>query len=302
MTGFGDLLRQARDVKGVSLREAERATRISRNYLAALEGEEFTYLPAATYARGIVRNYAQYLGLDPATVVEKFEKQSGNQSDSFALLPATGPIDAQSHWVPNFAIIAFMVVMSAVVFAWMYSAYFQETGSLATTTVGVATVTPVSGSILGVTTPVATIPVQGGGMATTTPEPEPTATAPAQATPEPGPATPEAQNEPAEEAAPLDASTEEPADESAEDAEAAASGSGAHAFVIWVIEDVWVQVTLNGEAEPAFDDVLPAGSERVFYGDSVTISSGNAEHVRLWVDGEDYGTLGDSWDATFTYP
>ena len=39
-------------------------------------------------------------------------------------------------------------VMSLVVFTWMYSAYFREADSLATGTVGVSTVTPVSGSIL----------------------------------------------------------------------------------------------------------------------------------------------------------
>jgi cytoskeleton protein RodZ len=300
MTGFGELLRQARDAKGVSLREAERSTRISRNYLAALEEEEFADLPAATYARGIVRNYAQYLGLDPAGIVKRYEEATGSASETFELTPATGPLDAQSHWAPNFAMIAFMVVMSAVVFAWMYSAYFQDTGTVPTSTVGVATMTPMSGSILGLVTPQATVPVQGGGSATPTPTPveattlEAAPTEGVEAPTEPA-ATPESVEELAEATEPVS-----PDDATPDPATAEPVGTGAHTFVIWVDAEVWVQVTLDGVV--VFDGVLPADSERIYYGDSAAITSGNAANVRLWVDGEDLGTLGDTWNATFAYP
>ncbi|MBX6342733.1 MAG: helix-turn-helix domain-containing protein, partial [Thermomicrobiaceae bacterium] len=124
MSNFGELLRQARAYKGVTLREAERATRINRQYLAALEQEEFADLPPLTYARGIVRNYAEYLGLDPLNVQAMFEEVHGQRSGGFQVVPAVKPLDIPSHWAPNFAIIAFMVVISAVIFAWLYSAYF----------------------------------------------------------------------------------------------------------------------------------------------------------------------------------
>ena len=66
---FGDTLRQARAHKGVTLREAEVATRINRHWLLALEEEHFDQLPALIYQRGIVRNYATYLNLDPAKLL-----------------------------------------------------------------------------------------------------------------------------------------------------------------------------------------------------------------------------------------
>lgn len=304
MSGFGELLRQARDFKGVTLREAERATRISRNYLTALETEEFSELPAATYARGIVRKYAQYLGLDPIATLNQYESATGGTSTTVEVLPSSAPIRAQSHWVPNFAIIAFMVVMSAVVFTWMYSAYFQESASMATSTVGVPTVTPVSGSILALTTPVSTVAAQGGGEATTTPAPDPTATEGNQSS------EPETlqQTEPIDEDGDAgDSVTEDTTtqDEESDSAETEGQtsdpvGNGAHAFVIWTLEDVWITVALDGTT--VFDGVLPADAERVYYADSAVISSGNSAYIRLWVDGVDYGSLGDSWDAVFTYP
>jgi cytoskeletal protein RodZ len=288
MNDFGALLRQARDFKGVTLREAERATRISRTYLSALEAEEFSQMPPSAYARGIVRNYAQYLGLDPASTLDMYEQASGSAPSSVAVVPATRPLDGGSHWAPNFAIIAFMVVMSAVVFAWMYSAYFQRPDVQATTTsAGMPTVTPVPDSILALAADQATVATQGGGVATLTPSPTPTQEASATATTAP----------------------EEVVDEPTDDAEVEVDGadqqtepvgSGAHTFVLYTLEDVWVQVALDGVV--VHDDVIPAGAERIFYGDSAAITSGNSALVDLWVDGENYGALGDSWDATFYYP
>lgn len=305
MSEFGDLLRQARDFKGVTLREAERATRISRNYLSALEDEQFSELPASAYARGIVRKYAQYLGLDPESILSQYERATGGSAPSHTMIPAERPVRAHAHWVPNFAIIAFMVVMSAVVFTWMYSAYFQETASMATSTVGVPTVTPVSASILALTTPPATVAVQGGGEATSTPEPQPTTAPSSEETEEPGTleqTEPEPTTAPVE---PVQQETTEPtgdggSDDTVEDIVDDPVGEGVHSFVLWTSDEVWVTVSLDGVV--VFDGVLPASAERVYYADSASISSGNAAFVQVWVDGVDYGTLGDSWDAVFSYP
>lgn len=122
MAGFGETLRQARAHKGVTLREAEQATRINRHHLAALEDENFQALPPLIYQRGIVRNYAVYLELDASNMLTKFEEAHGHASSSSQVSGVSvPPIDMPSHWAPNFAIIAFAVVLSAIVFAWGYS-------------------------------------------------------------------------------------------------------------------------------------------------------------------------------------
>ncbi len=61
---LGETLRRARSAKGITLEDAERVTRIPRKYLEALELENFGILPAPVYARGFLRSYAGYLGLD----------------------------------------------------------------------------------------------------------------------------------------------------------------------------------------------------------------------------------------------
>ncbi len=134
MAMFGDTLRQARTYKGVTLKDAERATRINRHHLAALEDENFGALPPLIYQRGIVRNYAAYLDLDAHKLVTLFEAAHGAPASNEVVV-AVKPLDMPSHWAPNFAIIAFMVVMGAVVFAWFYSAFFAPGEPLPTPTV-----------------------------------------------------------------------------------------------------------------------------------------------------------------------
>jgi cytoskeletal protein RodZ len=69
MAELGRLLTQARQTRGLTLEAAERDTRIARRYLEALEREDFNALPAQVFARGFLRSYSQYLGLDPAQVL-----------------------------------------------------------------------------------------------------------------------------------------------------------------------------------------------------------------------------------------
>ena len=180
MAVFGDTLRQARSYKGVTLREAEVATRINRHHLAALEEENFEGLPPLIYQRGIVKNYAAYLDLEPIKLLELFEEARGVQPDDPPRVSPLQQLDMPNHFAPNFAIIAFMVFVSAIVFAWLYSAYFAPTEAPSTPAETIATVTPVDPDSFIVPsrtrappTPTATVPPSP----TATDEPEPTATA-----------------------------------------------------------------------------------------------------------------------------
>ncbi len=72
---IGDTLREARQSRGVELREVERTTKIRVPYLRALEEERWDVLPGRAYARGFLRTYAELLRLDPDPLVARLDQQ-----------------------------------------------------------------------------------------------------------------------------------------------------------------------------------------------------------------------------------
>lgn len=71
---LGTTLREAREQKGVSIAQAQQATKIRQAFLEALEKNDYSILPPAVYVRGFVKNYSSYLGLDPQQMVSFFDE------------------------------------------------------------------------------------------------------------------------------------------------------------------------------------------------------------------------------------
>jgi cytoskeleton protein RodZ len=65
MASFGESLRRERELRGVSLREIAEGTKISLRFLQALEEDRTEVLPGGLFPRAFVKQYAQFIGLDP---------------------------------------------------------------------------------------------------------------------------------------------------------------------------------------------------------------------------------------------
>jgi transcriptional regulator with XRE-family HTH domain len=70
-------IRDARAARGISIEDAERDTKIRAKYLEAIEAGDFAELPDGLPARGFVKNYARYLGLNPEEALSEFEAEVG---------------------------------------------------------------------------------------------------------------------------------------------------------------------------------------------------------------------------------
>jgi cytoskeletal protein RodZ len=72
MGTLGAYLREAREARGLDLREAAQQTRISVNYLSAIENEDFVKLPGEVFVKGFLKNYAKFLGLSESEVMKRY--------------------------------------------------------------------------------------------------------------------------------------------------------------------------------------------------------------------------------------
>jgi cytoskeleton protein RodZ len=97
MTDFGGKLRQARERRGVSLRQIAASTKISVGALEALERNDVSRLPGGIFSRAFVRSYAIEVGLDPDETVREFLERFHGES-SPAATPAVAVPDEESSF------------------------------------------------------------------------------------------------------------------------------------------------------------------------------------------------------------
>jgi len=74
MGSLGQELKEAREKKGLTIKELAERTRISMTYLAALEAEDYSAMPADVFAVGFLRSYARELGLDDKAVLARYRE------------------------------------------------------------------------------------------------------------------------------------------------------------------------------------------------------------------------------------
>ena len=75
-------MREARERRGVSLRQVANATKISLRALEAIERNDIAHLPGGIFSRAFVRSYANEVGLDPDRTVEEFIAQYPHDSET----------------------------------------------------------------------------------------------------------------------------------------------------------------------------------------------------------------------------
>lgn len=69
----GQILKEARERLGLSIKDVSTSTKINAGVLKALEEGRLEDLPPRTFTRGFVRSYAQYLKIDPTPLINSFE-------------------------------------------------------------------------------------------------------------------------------------------------------------------------------------------------------------------------------------
>ncbi len=72
---YGDILKNRRRERQLSLDDVARQTRMRTAFLEALEEGRFEEFPAETYVKGFLRNYSEFLGLDSKVLLDIYQQQ-----------------------------------------------------------------------------------------------------------------------------------------------------------------------------------------------------------------------------------
>jgi len=92
---IGQRLKKTREYRNLTLAKVAEATRISLEYLRALEADDFSAMPSPVQARGFLRNYSQYLDLDLDQMIDELRAaQPESEADTEVVFEGRQTISA----------------------------------------------------------------------------------------------------------------------------------------------------------------------------------------------------------------
>src|SRR5512143_3304036 len=93
----GARLRQARELRRLSLQEVSEATKVRTHYLQALETDDHSAIPSAAQARGFLRIYAEFLELDLGELLAALPREAAPAGPP-ASIEEAAPVAAPGLW------------------------------------------------------------------------------------------------------------------------------------------------------------------------------------------------------------
>lgn len=278
----GATLQRAREERGLSIIEVAQQLKFSPRQLEALEQERYGELPGGTFVRGMVRNYARLLRLDPQPLVERVgghfnALDAGTLAARYSQPVPFSDNGRRSTYVYLALSLGVLAIGGGVAYQWYRDhsgAAMMAAGTPAPSAPAVASAKaePKATHASADTTVVKMSPAKQSAAA-----PAPLAQAPA---PAPAPVAASeakpAQRPAAAKPLPASAAAEKPAA-----AKVATAPGGFHRLVIRCDEEAWIEVK-DANDRMLVSSLNPAGAERVVRARGpLMLVIGNAAHVQV---------------------
>lgn len=120
---IGELLKNAREERRISLSQAAQQLHIRPRYLEALENGDLSALPGQAYAIGYLKRYVHLLTLDSVEVMRRFEIAQKAPRQPFFFLPQHFSEDKQASLAVVWATSFFAFVVAALWSALQHDAH-----------------------------------------------------------------------------------------------------------------------------------------------------------------------------------
>lgn len=131
MRTVGQILKEAREQKVYTLEQVEKAIKIRKELLVALESDNYKKLPPPTFVRGFIKNYATFLGLDPGKLLAVFRREFAEERHKPYVMDAfSNPVEEPKFKLtPNQLLAGVVVIIVISFFAYLWVQYRQFVGA-----------------------------------------------------------------------------------------------------------------------------------------------------------------------------
>ncbi len=117
MRTVGQVLKQTREEKFYTLEEVEKATKIRKELLEALEEGRYQKLPPPAFIQGFIKNYGKFLSLDSEKLLAIFRREFSEQKNPPRILESfINPVDKNRLRLTPTKIISSSVLALIVIF------------------------------------------------------------------------------------------------------------------------------------------------------------------------------------------
>jgi cytoskeletal protein RodZ len=123
---LGEILRQQRERKGITLEQAAEDTRIREKFIAALESGDHQALPGAVYTKGFLRNYADYLDLDSTDLVALYTAERLTTPEPPRRYEPLRPVMRSGVFISPAIIVPFVFAAAVIAFVGYLSYQFAS--------------------------------------------------------------------------------------------------------------------------------------------------------------------------------
>lgn len=117
MRTVGQVLKEERERKFYTLDEIERATKIRKELLEALEAGQYQKLPPPTFVQGFIKSYSKFLGLDSDKLLAIFRREFSDQKHPPRILESfSHPVDKKRIRITPARVLSVTVLVLVVIF------------------------------------------------------------------------------------------------------------------------------------------------------------------------------------------
>ena len=120
MRSIGEILRTTREKRGIGLEEVVGATKIKKEFLEAIEDDQFQKIPSEVVAKGFIKNYAEFLELSPQAALSVFKRDFVEKKNRPAAF-----LKPDFVWTPRLTLITVVIVFSFLIGAYLIRQYFS---------------------------------------------------------------------------------------------------------------------------------------------------------------------------------
>lgn len=125
MRTVGQVLKEEREKKFYTLEEIEKATKIRKELLQALEAGQYQKLPPPTFVQGFIKNYGRFLGLNSEKLLAIFRREFADGKYPPRILESfTNPLDKKRFRLTPARVLGTVVLgLVLIFFAYLWFEY-----------------------------------------------------------------------------------------------------------------------------------------------------------------------------------